>query len=106
MFLIYRALKRQTSWKRLKTGRLVINPNDHVGPRNECKKQTNRSLLTVLLHDAQEFDNNLRARSDEDLALSSLLGIVDGVKRIVQHGSLDHFVGVSSRFSNRERLRK
>lgn len=106
MFLIYRALKGQTSWKRLKTGRLVINPNDHVGLRNECKKQTERSLLTVLLHDAQELDNNLRARSDEDLALSSLLGIVDGVKRIVQHGSLDHFVGVSSRFSNRERLRK
>ena len=39
----------------------------------------------MLLHDAQEFDNNLRARSDQNLTLSSLLGIVDGIERIIQH---------------------
>jgi hypothetical protein len=39
---------------------------------------------TMLLHHTKELDNNLGARSDEDLALSSLLCIVDGVERIVE----------------------
>lgn len=39
---------------------------------------------TVLLHDAQELDNDLGARSDEDLALARLLGVVDAVERIVE----------------------
>jgi hypothetical protein len=39
---------------------------------------------TVLLHHTKELDNNLGARSDENLALSSLLCIVDGVERIVE----------------------
>jgi hypothetical protein len=47
----------------------------------------------VLLHDRQELDNDLGRGSDEDLALSGLLGVVDGVKRIVEDGSLDHFGG-------------
>ncbi len=38
---------------------------------------------TMLLHHTEELDNNLRAWPDEDLALSSLLGIVDGLKRII-----------------------
>lgn len=45
----------------------------------------------MLLHDAQELDNDLGAGTDQDLALASLLGIVDSVKRIVEDGSLDHF---------------
>lgn len=44
----------------------------------------------MLLHNAQELDNNLRARSNEDLALAGLLGIVDGVERIVQNAGFDH----------------
>jgi hypothetical protein len=47
----------------------------------------------VLLHDAEELDNDLGARSDQDLALTGLLGVVDGVERIVEDGSLDHFDG-------------
>ena len=39
---------------------------------------------TVLLHHTEELDNDLGARSDEDLALSSLLGVVDGFQRIVE----------------------
>ena len=43
---------------------------------------------TVLLHDVQEADDDLGGRTDQDLALASLLGVVDGVKRIVQDGGL------------------
>lgn len=52
---------------------------------------------TVLLHDGQELDDDLGRRADENLALARLLGVVDGVKRIVEDGGLDHFVG--GRFS-------
>jgi len=40
--------------------------------------------VTVLLHNAEELDDNLRRRTDQDLSLSGLLGVVDGVKRIVE----------------------
>lgn len=50
-------------------------------------------MHTVLLHDAQELDDDLRGRTDENLALASLLGVVDRVERIVEDGSLDHFGG-------------
>lgn len=57
---------------------------------------------TVLLHDSEELDNDLGARSDQDLAATGLLGVVDGVKRIVEDGGADHFGGVVElRFSNR-----
>lgn len=46
------------------------------------------------LHHAQELDNNLRARTYQDLTLACLLGIVDGVERIVENAGLDHFGGV------------
>lgn len=51
----------------------------------------------MLLHDRQELDDDLGARSDHDLALSGLFGVVDGIKRIVENGSANHFEG--SRFS-------
>jgi len=41
--------------------------------------------LTMLLHDTEEFDNDLGARSDHDLSLSSLLGIVDALQAIVEN---------------------
>lgn len=49
----------------------------------------------MLLHDAQELDNDLGAGADEDLALARLLGVVDGVERIVEDGGLDHFEGLA-----------
>jgi len=55
--------------------------------------------VAMLLHHTEEFDNDFRARSDEDLALSSLLSVVDGLEGIVKDGSLDHFGGL--RFSDR-----
>jgi hypothetical protein len=58
-------------------------------------------IRTVLLHDRQELDDNLGAGSDHDLALASLLGVVDGLERIVEHGCLDHFSGCGgTRFSS------
>ena len=59
-----------------------------------------RLRLTVLLHDGEELDNDLGGRTDQDLALAALLGVVDGVKGIVEDGSLDHFCGCRARFSN------
>jgi hypothetical protein len=47
----------------------------------------------VTLHDGQELDDDLGGGSDQDLALASLLGVVDGIERIVEDGSLDHFDG-------------
>lgn len=49
---------------------------------------------TVALHDLEELDDDLGARSDQDLALAGLLGVVDAVEGIVENGSADHFGGV------------
>jgi hypothetical protein len=57
---------------------------------------------TVLLHDSQELDNDLGGRSDQDLALAGLLGVVHGIESVVENGSANHFGGVEEkRFSNR-----
>lgn len=39
--------------------------------------------LTVLLHNGEDLDDNLGGRSDEDLSLSSSLGVDDVVLRIL-----------------------
>lgn len=49
---------------------------------------------TVLLHDLQELDNDLGGRSDQDLALAGLLGVVDALKSVVENGGADHLGGV------------
>jgi hypothetical protein len=36
-------------------------------------------MLTVLLHDGQELDDDLGRRTDENLSLSTLFGVVDVV---------------------------
>ena len=50
----------------------------------------------MTLHDRQELDDDLGARSDQDLALAGLLGVVDAVERIVEDRSANH-LGVVSR---------
>ena len=56
----------------------------------------------MLLHDAQEFDDDLGAGSNEDLTLAGLFGIVDALESVVEDGSLDHFGGIEVvRFSSR-----
>lgn len=56
----------------------------------------------MLLHDGQEFDDDLGARSDQDLTLAGLLGVVDALESVIEHGGSDHFGGIEvSRFSSR-----
>ena len=60
---------------------------------------------TVLLHDAEELDDDFRAGPDHALTLAGLLGVVDVFEGIVQDGCSDHFGGwqVSvMRFSSQE----
>jgi len=45
----------------------------------------------VLLHQGQELDNDLGGRTDQDLALATLLSVVDVVEAVVQDGDADHF---------------
>lgn len=45
----------------------------------------------MLLHQGQELDNDLGGRTNQNLALATLLGIVDVVEAIVQDGNTDHF---------------
>ena len=52
----------------------------------------------MLLHDTEELDDDLGGWSNKNLSLSGLLGVVDGIERIVEDGGLNHFVGL--RFSN------
>jgi len=48
----------------------------------------------MLLHDLQELDNDLGSRTNHDLALSRLLGVVDAVEGIVENGGANHLAGV------------
>jgi hypothetical protein len=64
------------------------------GVKNQMYAQQTGEQRTVTLHDGQELDNDLGGRADHDLALAGLLGVVDGVERIVENGGLDHFGGV------------
>jgi hypothetical protein len=45
----------------------------------------------VLLHQRQELDDDLGRRTDQDLALATLLSVVDVVEAVVQDGDADHF---------------
>lgn len=54
----------------------------------------------MLLHNAEELDNDLGGRVDEDLSLSRLLCIVDGIERIVEDRGFDHIGEL--RFSDRK----
>ncbi len=52
---------------------------------------------TMSLHDIEELDDDFGARSDHDLSLARLLGIVDALERVAQHTGANHgdgkFVG-------------
>lgn len=69
---------------------------DHDGGLGICEETgiNEGQLHTVTLHDLEELDNDLGARSDHDLTLAALLGVVDRVEGIVENGSADHLGGV------------
>jgi len=46
--------------------------------------------VTVLLHNLQELDDNLRGRSDQDLTLTGLLGVVDSVQGVSKDRGSGH----------------
>merc|ERR1719223_2614330 len=46
--------------------------------------------VAVLLHALQELDDHLGARTDEDLALSALLGVVDRLQRVRECSHTSH----------------
>jgi hypothetical protein len=69
-----------------------------------CGGTEEKKGRTVTLHDGQELDDDLGGGADQDLALASLLGVVDSIQAVVEDGGLDHFGG--GRFSMAvERLR-
>lgn len=47
----------------------------------------------MLLYDLEELDNDLGGWSDQDLALASLLSVVDALKSVIENGGSDHFGG-------------
>ncbi len=69
---------------------LVINPNHALMTPTKSRRVIESVKLTVFLHDAQELDNDLGARSDQDLSLAGLFGVVDAVERIVEHAGANH----------------
>ena len=46
--------------------------------------------VLLLLHNGQKLHEDLGARADEHLALSTLLGVVDGLQSIGEHGHFSH----------------
>jgi hypothetical protein len=48
----------------------------------------------VLLHNAEELDDDLGARSDHDLSLSSLLGVVDRLEAVIEDRCSSHLGGM------------
>lgn len=57
--------------------------------------------VAVLLHDGEKLHDDLGARSDHDLALAGLLGVVDRIESVVEDRGADHLGVVGTRFSNR-----
>ena len=47
----------------------------------------------MLLHTVEKLNYDLRAGSDENLSLASLLRVVDGIEGIVQDRSANHDCG-------------
>jgi hypothetical protein len=68
----------------------VQHHNDFAGPViiDELKVPD----VPMLLHQLEKLNDDLRGRPQEDLPLAALLGIVHGLKRIVQYGDADHLV--------------
>lgn len=66
----------------------MVSFGGHASWKKET--ETEDRQRTVSLHDGQELDNDLGARSDHDLTLAGLLGVVDVLESIVQDGGADH----------------
>lgn len=56
-------------------------------------KIVKETLHTMLHHDSKELHDNLRAGPDENLAFSSLFGIVDALQSVGQNVHANHLDG-------------
>jgi hypothetical protein len=54
------------------------------------RKRISKQKLTVLLHNREELDNDLGGRTDKNLTLATLFGVVDVVQSIVEDRDADH----------------
>lgn len=63
----------------------VINSKFWEGEEESIAKQ-----LTMLLHDLEELDDDLGGRSDQDLSLTSLLGVGDGLESVSENRRSGH----------------
>ncbi len=45
----------------------------------------------MLHHDGQELDHDLGGRADQNLALSALLRVANGIERVVKDADEHHF---------------
>lgn len=54
------------------------------------------SKLTILLHDLQELDHDLGRRADQDLTLSTLLSVGNGLENISENRHLGHLKHIMS----------
>lgn len=83
-----------------------VQTRDGKRRSEEAKREDEKCRAhTVALHDLQELDNDLGAGSDHNLTLAGLLGVVDGVERIVENGSADHFGGLLEILKSRREMR-
>ena len=62
-----------------------------VAPTSAHVQVQTNGKLTMLLNDLQELDDDLRGRSNDDLSLTGLLGVVDSVQGISQNRCSSHF---------------
>lgn len=49
-----------------------------------------RDALTILLHDLEELDHDLGGRADQNLTLSTLLSVGNGLEAVGEHRHLRH----------------
>lgn len=88
---IFRKLKRQKGTEHRSNHPVIIS-----GKKTKEKKENyhwpikGKKKHTVLLHNLQELDDDLRGRSDQHLALAGLLSVVDGVQSVSQNGGSSH----------------
>lgn len=91
--LISRVLKGQRLLSKLKPPP-SYQPEYHAQSSSSLYNRNSGGKRTMLLHDRQELDDDLGARSDQDLTLASLFGVVDALESVVENGGLDHFGGM------------
>lgn len=75
---VFRSLKTRDAWRYNRVNRSYnseVSNKIRIMPDLQRRRIICKATLTMTLHDTQEFYNDLRRRSDEDLPLAASLGI-------------------------------